>query len=118
MKKRKKALTLIEMMLVIVLIGTVGGALAFNLKGAVSKGKQFKTDEMKSKIESVLNLALLDHEESYILDNWPDILKESPLIKFTNNKSQIKDGFREDFEISFSNDEFVATTSHTKKSDE
>lgn len=38
-QKRKQSITLIEMMVVITLIGIVGGALAFNMRGSIQKGK-------------------------------------------------------------------------------
>ena len=45
MKKKKKqyALTLIEIMIVIVLIGLIGSVIGANMKGSLDEGKAFKT---------------------------------------------------------------------------
>lgn len=120
MKKKRQALTLIEIMLVIILIGIVGGTLAFNLKGAVSKGKQFKTDETKRKIDSILELAQLEgHSLQEIQSDWISYVKASPLIKTKADQDEILDGYGMPFdvEINDSGDALVAFTDNTLPDD-
>ncbi len=108
MKKKRNALTLIEIMLVIILVGIVGGALAFNLKGAVQKGKRFKTEETKKKIDAILNLALLEgHSSEEVKSNWIEHVKDSPLIKTKPNQTDIWDGWGKPFEVDISEDGYT-----------
>ncbi len=121
MKKKRNALTLIEIMLVIILVGIVGGALAFNLKGAVQKGKRFKTEETKKKIDAILNLALLEGQFSDDLtekDTWLECVKNSPLIKTTPDQKEIYDGWGKPFEVEIDDDGFtlVATSENIQVS--
>jgi len=53
---RKRAVTLLEMMIVILLIGIVGGVLSYNLKGTLDKGKKFRTEEGKKRLQDILEL--------------------------------------------------------------
>ncbi len=55
-KKRRHALTLIEIMIVIVLIGIITSVIGFNLKGTLKKGKDFKTEKVKEKIKNALSI--------------------------------------------------------------
>lgn len=115
MKKRKKryALTLVEMMLVIVLVGIVGGALAVNLKGALDRGKGFKTKETKKRIEAIVNIASVEKDEDTILNQWQEIVSQSPLIKLKlNSSNQVLDAWGNAFNLEFdsSEDQFIATS--------
>jgi general secretion pathway protein G len=56
MKKKKRALTLLEIMIVIFLIGLIGGVMGYNMKGSLNEGKAFKSREGSAKIENLLNL--------------------------------------------------------------
>ncbi|EPP34493.1 prepilin-type N-terminal cleavage/methylation domain protein [Chlamydia ibidis] len=53
-QKRKQSITLIEMMVVITLIGIVGSALAFNMRGSIQKGKIFQTEQNCAKVYDIL----------------------------------------------------------------
>jgi len=88
----------------------VGGALAFNLKGAVQKGKRFKTEETKKKIDAILNLALLEGYSSEDLtekDAWLECVKKSPLIKTSPNQKEIYDGWGKPFEVELDYDGYT-----------
>ena len=56
-KKKKRSVTLIEIMIVIMLIGLIGGALAFNMRGSVEKGKIFKTEQNIARVYDALMMA-------------------------------------------------------------
>jgi type II secretory pathway pseudopilin PulG len=121
MKSKRTALTLIEMMLVIILIGIVGGALAFNLKGAIEKGKGFKTEEIRKKIDSVLDLALLEGTSLEELEeNWMEYVKKSPLIKVKPNQESILDGWGKPFrvEVNPQDHSLVVISDHTPVDEE
>jgi prepilin-type N-terminal cleavage/methylation domain-containing protein len=59
-KRKKRAFTLLEMMVVIFLIGVIGSVVAYNFKGSLDKGKKFKTKYGAEKLENILNLMLSD----------------------------------------------------------
>lgn len=83
MKKRKRlAITLIEMVIVMVLIAIVTGALAVNYRGILEKGKAFKTEQNIRKLEAILTAHFMENGT----DNWTgdknqieQIVKTSPL---------------------------------------
>ena len=54
MKIKKRFITLIEIMIVILLIGLIGGALAFNMRGSIDEGKAFKSEQNISRLHDVL----------------------------------------------------------------
>jgi hypothetical protein len=56
-KKKKRSVTLIEIMIVIMLIGLIGGALAFNMRGSVDKGKIFKSEQNAARVYDALMMA-------------------------------------------------------------
>ena len=56
--RKKRAITLLEIMIVILLIGLIGGVVSYNLKGTLDKGKAFASDEGAKKLEDILNLEI------------------------------------------------------------
>lgn len=96
--KKKQALTLLEIMIVIVLIGLIGSVLGFSMKGSLDKGKVFKTERAMQLIEDTLMLEIakgasirdiLDHPEVY--------LQNSGMVK--NAENVLKDGWGVPFKI-------------------
>ncbi len=53
-KRHKRSITLVEMMVVITLIGIIGGALAFNMRGSIQKGKVFQTEQKCARVYDIL----------------------------------------------------------------
>lgn len=99
---KKRALTLIELMLVIVLIGTIGTILSLNLRSALVRGKEFKTKQLRNKIEAVLNIALAeDMDVNTIRKDWPQIVEQSPLIKVKSNDGDIADAWGNPFKADY-----------------
>lgn len=56
--EKKRAITLLEIMIVILLIGLIGGVVSYNLKGTLDKGKAFASKEGAMKLEDILNLEI------------------------------------------------------------
>ena len=102
---KRHSLTLIEIMLVIVLIGIVGGALAFNLRGALDRGKSFKTQETKKKIEAILCIAAVDDDQDVVLGEWTEIVSKSPLIKLKLNNGSVVDAWGNPFDVEYESSE-------------
>lgn len=98
-RKQKRAVTLIEMMVVIVLIGIIGGALAFNMKGSLQKGKLFQTEQNCAKVYDLLMMEYAQGSASLkdIIENKETILSETILCR--DGKKLLKDAWGEDLVV-------------------
>jgi type II secretory pathway pseudopilin PulG len=96
---KKKFMTLLEIMIVIALITIIGGVLGYNMKGALEKGKAFKTEQAMKQIEDILLLEYMKGEKSLqeIADNPIEVLKESGLVK--EPEKLMKDGWNKDMKV-------------------
>ena len=101
-KRKKRPVTLIEIMIVILLIGLIGGALAFNMRGSMDKGKVFKSEQNASRVydslmmeyaKGTININEIVGNKEAILK----ILNESPLVK--DAEKILKDGWGEELQI-------------------
>jgi len=101
MKKKKRSVTLIEIMIVIVLIGLIGGALAINMRGSMDKGKVFKSDQNANRVYDSLMIAYATGQFKLEDYNKPEtveaVLKDSPLIK--DHQKVLKDGWNQALRI-------------------
>ena len=99
-KKQKKALTLIEMIVVMLLIAIITGAVAYNYNESLNEGKAFKTKEGISRIQTILALELAENGTSLqeLQEKWERIVSHSPLV--ANPKSFTKDGWNEPYIVS------------------
>jgi prepilin-type N-terminal cleavage/methylation domain-containing protein len=104
-RKKKRAVTLIEIMIVILLIGLISGALAFNMRGSMDKGRVFKSQQNAIRVYDILMMESakgeLDLEQ--IVQNKEQILNKSPLVK--NGASLLKDGWGKSLEITINGDD-------------
>lgn len=95
---KKRALTLIEMMIVILLISLIGGAIGYNMKGALGKGKEFKTERAIEQLEDQLQLCVdLGHSYEEVAKEPVKYLKELGLAK--NPAKLVVDGWGDEFTI-------------------
>ena len=98
MKKKKRPITLLEIMIVIFLIGIIGSVIGYNMKGSMDKGKAFKTEHAMKQIEDILLLQVSDKAPiETILANPSHYLKTSGMVKDPNG--MLKDGWGQPFEI-------------------
>ncbi|WP_322631931.1 type II secretion system protein [Chlamydia trachomatis] len=95
-KKRKQSITLVEMMVVITLIGIIGGALAFNMRGSLQKGKIFQTEQNCARVYDVLMMEYASGNLSLkeVIANKEAILEDSAWCK--EGKKLLKDAWGED----------------------
>lgn len=115
-KAKKRALTLLEIMIVIFLIGVISAVVGYNLKGTTAEGKAFKTSESAKRIHEVLALecarGLAGTEnltgDNIEIDQVQRVLEKSGLIK--NPKSMMKDGWGTQFKISHKDDDFIISS--------
>ncbi|MBS0635424.1 MAG: type II secretion system protein [Verrucomicrobia bacterium] len=101
-KRKKRAVTLIEMIVVMLLIATIAGALAYNYNASLAEGKAFKTKEGISRIKTILALALAEDTElnpSSLDSTWQQYVKNSPLAGKSDDL--LKDGWGKPYEVHF-----------------
>ena len=113
MKKiRKRAMTLLEIMVVIFIIGIIGSVIGYNMKGSMGKGKDFKSRHAAEKIKEVLALEMdmKGMSPSAVIKNARTILKESGMIK--DMKTIMQDGYGQPYRITYENDEIIVQSEH------
>lgn len=99
-KRFKRAVTLIEMIVVMLLIATITGALAYNYNASLAEGKAFKTREGISRIRTILALAIAEDNEinpSEIESSWKGLVERSPLAG--KSKDLLTDGWGKPYEV-------------------
>lgn len=113
-RKKKRNLTLLEIMIVIVLIGLIGSVIGFNMKGSLDEGRAFKTRQAQEQIEDILMLeAARGTPIETILERKEEYLANSGLVK--NPKKFLKDGWGNDFDVKVSGKEMIKVTSDKLK---
>ena len=114
-KKKKQAITLLEIMIVILLIGIIGGVVGYNVKSSLDKGKAFKTEYAINQIQEIL---LLEYSQGIfsgkdIAQHHQKHLKNSGFCKDLN--ALLKDGWGGLYTVDFDDDAFIA---HSAKLDD
>jgi len=99
MIRKRRAFTLIEIMVVIVLIGLIMGVIGFNYIGTLEKGKAFKTEAGIEKLETILSMELAQNPEraNEIETAWQSIVRESPMVKKAD--ALIRDGWGQVYQV-------------------
>jgi general secretion pathway protein G len=97
-RRKKRTLTLLEIMIVIVLIGLIGSVIGVNMKGSIDEGRAFKTEKAQEQIQDILMLEVARGTPiDDVIDKREEYLANSGLVK--NPKKFLKDGWNEDFEV-------------------
>jgi type II secretory pathway pseudopilin PulG len=98
LRKRKRSLTLLEIMIVIVLIGLIGSVIGVNMKGSLDEGRAFKSRQAKEQIKDILMLEVARGGEiNDVVARREDFLANSGLVK--NPKKFLEDGWGVPFEV-------------------
>lgn len=103
MKKKKRPVTLIEMMVVITLIGVIAALVGYNMQGVLQKTKIKQTELAIEKIKDILELeiSLNPGINSEDLTKSPEkYLKKSELVKDANKL--LKDGWGNPIKVELS----------------
>ena len=99
-KRKKRSLTLIEMIVVMLLIAMITGALAYNYNSSLNKGRAFKSREGITRIETILSIALVEDSSNTtdkVVSNWREIVKRSPLAG--KGDELCKDGWNHEYTV-------------------
>ena len=103
----RRAVTLIEIIIVMILIATITGTLAISYRGTLEKGYAFKTEQGMRKIEAILNIYYAEHPEDMAtcttLD-WKKIVMDSPLVR-TGDTNVLYDGWGVEYIVKMGPDE-------------
>ncbi len=97
--KRKRALTLIEIMVVLFIITIVTSVIGVNMKGTMKEGKAFKSERGSKQVYDLLSLEVAKNPTllSHVVEN-PDVaLKNSGIA--SDPKKILTDGWGEPFII-------------------
>jgi len=108
-KAKKRAITLVEMMIVMFLIAMITGVIAYNYSGSLEEGKAFKTKAGKEKIETILSLYQAQHPGEDIQGTWQEIVKRSPMAK--DGASLINDGWGVEYKVDIHESNIEVTSS-------
>lgn len=73
--RKKRCITLIEVMIVIVLIGIIASVVGYNMRGGLDKGKQFKTERGREKLENLLNMLVIEKNYAPL-----DLINDDPAM--------------------------------------
>lgn len=116
-KIKKKFITLMEIMIVMVLIALVMGVIAYNARGSLEEGKRFKTKQGIERIETILNLEIAKDpsKQENISTSWEEIIKQSPLVKDPN--SLILDGWGKKYIVNVNKGAVEVTSESLPKSE-
>ncbi len=96
--KKKRAFTLLEIMMVIFLIGLIGSIIGYNMKGSLDEGKAFKTEQAILKVQDILELQIARGADPKKIEEDPaKELKTSGMVKKVS--AYTKDGWGEPMKI-------------------
>ena len=106
LRRKRHPITLLEIMIVILLIGVIGGVLSYNLKGTLDRGKVFRTEEGMKRLKEILELQLETGKYSRAdllgptdLSKVKECVKDSKFISSQNLDAFLKDGWNEPYII-------------------
>ena len=101
--KKRYAMTLMEIMIVIFIITTIVGVLGVNMKGSMEKGKAFKSVQGGRQIYEVLTMELAQGncDEKEVRDHPETVLANSGLVR--KAEQLLKDGWGKPYEITCKN---------------
>jgi general secretion pathway protein G len=107
-KAKKRALTLLEIMIVISLIIMITGAIGYNMRSTLDRGRAFRTEQARDQLEDLLEICLAEGASPDQIVNRPaDVLRNNGLAKDPDNL--IKDGWNHPFVIKLSKDKTKIT---------
>lgn len=108
--KKKRAFTLLEIMIVIFLIGLIGSIVGYSMKGSLAEGKAFKTEQAILRVRDLLELELARGVlPKDINKNIKGVLESQGVVK--NAESLLKDGWGKKLEVAVKADGEIEITS-------
>lgn len=96
---KKRYLTLMEMLIVMFIIASLIGVLAYNYMGSLDESRAFKSKVAIERLTTFLNLKAAEDPEflNNVESRWREVITKSPLVQ--NPKDLLKDGWGGDYEV-------------------
>lgn len=113
---KKKPFTLLEIIIVIFLITLITGAIGYNMKGALDKGKVFRTEQAIEQLQDLFLMCVAEGESTDTILKYPaETLQKYGLAK--NPKKIVQDGWGSPFRIGVTRDKstFLITSQNLDK---
>jgi general secretion pathway protein G len=109
--KKKKAMTLLEIMIVIFLIGLIGSVIGYSMKGSLDEGRVFKSERAIEQITDILELEVAKDDVSTadLTANPAKYIKNSGMVK--DPQKLLKDGWGTPFDITVDADGEISVVS-------
>lgn len=112
---KKRHITLLEIMIVILLIGIITSVVGYNVRGSLEKGKIFKTQQAQNQIKEILLLEVAKGAKiEDVVKDPKKYLMDSGLPKDVS--SLLKDGWNVPFEIKVINKSDIEVISRRLRS--
>lgn len=113
--KRKYALTLIEIMIVIAIISLIGAVVGFNMNKVLAKGKIFRTTRAIEQVHDILMLEAVEKGVPLknVVGRWESIVKDSGYGQ--KEDSLLKDAWGQKLVVELSEKEDDITVRSTHK---
>ena len=100
MRRKKKALTLLEIIIVIFLITLITGAIGYSMKGSLDKGRVFKTQSAMQQLRDLFLMAVAEGEVGEEVAKNPKLaLQKLGLAK--DPDKLVVDGWGVAFEVTY-----------------
>jgi general secretion pathway protein G len=98
-KIKKRALTLIEIMIVIFIIGLIGSVIGYNMKGSLDEGKSFKSEQGSKQVYDFLTLQIAQKKDAFdkVLADPEEALRDTGFVNRADKL--IKDGWNQKYII-------------------
>jgi general secretion pathway protein G len=101
--RKKRAFTLLEIMIVIFLITLITGTIGYNMKGTLDRGRAFRTEQGQEQLHDLLLMCLADsNDPDAIASNPAGALKKTGLAK--DPDKLVTDGWGKPFVITVTRD--------------
>lgn len=95
---KKRALTLLEIMIVIFLITLITGTVGYSMRGTLDKGRAFKTERAKEQLRDLLLICLAEKGDADAIAAKPlEYIKQLGLAK--DPEGLLEDGWKTKFQI-------------------
>ncbi len=109
-RKKKRPITLLEIMIVIFLIGLIGSVIGYNVKGSLEEGKAFRSEQGIAKLKDILQMEIANGVSTEDIVNNPKFyLKRTGLVADANKL--LKDGWGQPYIISQDGDYDISVKS-------
>lgn len=109
MIQKKRYLTLIEVMIVMFIITSIVGVLAYNYQGSLEEGKAFKTRAAIEKVTTIITLKMAEDGDFDPTSDWESAINLSPLVQ--SKEALKKDGWGEPFQVQINGDGEITVSS-------